>query len=506
MLATSALEVDSFNNTTSRPESINISPDASENVLKILLMGVSCLGLITNSMIVIVLSQLRGSHPVGGGERSARVNLLGLAIADFCICLSTLPLIYSKRTYKRNDFMLYYTLFGPGLVSVFLTVSAWMVVLVSILRYLAVFWPLKSRFYLRCKSVFHVILSIYLVAFIFNLPLFLRYNYEEIAPFGEEALASDGAKIVLIVDRMYPYSEVLKDIYNIVHIICTNVGPFIVVLVTNISVIVACKRSENIRENFGREELKLAGRPISTSVSTPHKQPLESSQSQQPSNTVPSLVITRKRKVPHRHSLRPRAFHRVTPLLLAVIFAFLLLSTPFGIVQFVCLKLIDKIADQINENRQLVKQYLTLNRLLEWTNFLQVFGCAVNFFLYFVVSRTFRQTTRRTLRRIKERLRRRRGFYHSCAYMCSVCCCDCKRSRKNDAYIVRVCHPVECRRHQQRPFLTNPCDPMRLYLGRNQLQRCPDEQTKNRTSSNEPANRMGKGSERLELKSIEDEN
>ncbi|KAL5108275.1 hypothetical protein TcWFU_010384 [Taenia crassiceps] len=168
--------VDFTSNDTS-PEPAGVSFDTSKNVVKILLTAVACLGLVTNCMIVIVLTQLRGSHPVGGGERSARFNLLGLAIADFCICLSTLPLIYSKRTYKRSDIMLYYTLFGPGLVSTFLTVSAWMVVLVSILR-----------------SVICAIVSIYLAAFIFNFPLFLQYDYEEIDPFEHETPITSDVK------------------------------------------------------------------------------------------------------------------------------------------------------------------------------------------------------------------------------------------------------------------------------------------------------------------------
>ncbi|KAL5968526.1 Sex peptide receptor [Taenia solium] len=485
------------NNTS--PEPAGVCYDTSKNVVKILLTAVACLGLVTNCMIVIVLTQLRGSHPVGGGERSARFNLLGLAIADFCICLSTLPLIYSKRTYKRSDIMLYYTLFGPGLVSTFLTVSAWMVVLVSILRYLAVCWPLKSRFYLRCRSVICAIVSIYLAAFIFNFPLFLQYDYEEIDPFENETPIIGDVKFVHIVDRIYPHSDLLKDIYNIAHIICTNVGPFIAVLVTNISVIVACKRSEIICENFeNAEQLKLTRPQTSSSVSTPNNRHAESSHLQNVFNAQPPSSISQQRIVPRCHNLRPRALHRVTPLLLAVIFAFLLLSTPFGIVQFVCLKLIDKIGHRISENNQLLQQYFILNRLLEWTNFLQVFGCAVNFFLYFMVSQTFRRTTRRTFRRILQRFRRRRGLSHLCAYIFSVCCCEERRSCKNEAYIVRVYSPIECRNHQRHK---RPAEPSPLYHERNLLSPHLDlqQQLRPKPESSDSANLATKEAEQIEL-------
>ena len=458
-----SLNISAYNATSE--ELMSVFADTSKNVVKILMVAVACLGLITNCMIVIVLSQLRGSHPVGGGERSARFNLLGLAIADFCICLSTLPLIYSKREYKKSDLMLYYTLFGPGLVSTFLTVSAWMVVLVSILRYLAVCWPLKSRYYLRSRSVVYAIVSIYLAAFIFNFPLFLRYDYEVVQFEDDEMPPGEDVKFVHIIDRIYPHSELLKDIYNIAHIFCTNVGPFIAVLVTNISVIVACKRSEIICEDFEKAEKAKVARPAtSSSVSSPNNLPAESSQVQYACNAQTKSPVSRNRTVTRCNKLRPRALHRVTPLLLAVIFAFLLLSTPFGIVQFVCLKMIDQIGQRISDDRRLIQQYFILNRLLEWTNFLQVFGCAVNFFLYFMVSQTFRRTTRRTFRRILQRFRRRKGLSHLCAYICTVCCCEERRSCKNEAYIVRVYSPIECKDYQRRK---RHIEPMPLYKDRN---------------------------------------
>lgn len=430
-----------FTNITNQ---FDLPPD--KQFLKILLVFISSLGLLTNSMIVIVLSQLRGHHSVGGGgERSARVNLLGLAIADFCTCLSTLPLIYSKRTFKNNDPMLYYTLFGPGLVSTFLTVSAWSVVLVSILRYIAVRWPLQSRFFLRCRSVVNIMVTIYLAALVFNLPLFLRYTYEE-ASFGDESNSSE-TSFVHIVDWTFYNSEILKDVYNIAHIICTNVGPFIATLVTNVSLIVACRQSEKLRLQFQNETPVVPGKNNHLEYTS------EPSQSQPPSsqNTTRNRFQTQN---PSRcQSLRPRALHRITPLLLAVIFTFLLLSTPFGIVQFVCLKLIDRIGSRIHEGKALLQQYLILNTVLEWTNLLQVFGSAVNFFLYFMVSRTFRRITKRMLTRVLQRCGQRRGLNHLFAYVCSACCCNDNNSCKTGSYIVRVYSPVGYREHARQPVI-----------------------------------------------------
>ncbi|KAM3174042.1 hypothetical protein ACTXT7_011338 [Hymenolepis weldensis] len=432
---------------------LSLTDSGEEDIVNKLHVAVAALGLVTNSMVVIVLTQLRGPHPIGGGERSARCNLLGLAVADFCICLSSLPLVYSKRAYRRGDIMFYYTLFGPGLASTFLTVSAWMVVLVSILRYLAICWPLKSRFYLRTKSVIYAIITIYLAAFIFNFPIFFQYDY----------IVIPDTEYVHIVDRIYPH--LFKDIYAVAYTICTNVGPFIAVLVTNISVIVACKKSQIICENFeSAENVKYARPPTSSSVSTPNNLPAETSNANPTCNVFSTASGSRQRIGTRGHNLRPRALHRVTPLLLAVIFAFLLLSTPFGIIHFICLKLIENIGPQIIKNKQLLQRYHTLNRLLQLTNFFQVFGCAMNFFLYFVVSQTFRRTTKRTMRRVFQRFRRRRGLRHLCAYVYSACCCEERRSCKNEAYIVRVYSPIECRGHQRR---RRPVKPMPVYQERN---------------------------------------
>lgn len=427
-------------NNTNETKSTPSGP--TTNALHILMLFVSCLGVFTNALIVIVLSQLRGSHSLGGGERSARMNLLGLAIADFCICLSTLPLIFSKRSFEDFNFLLYYTIFGPGLVSCFLTVSAWMVVLLSLLRYLAVCWPIKSRFYLRCNSVVNVIICIYVVAFIFNLPYFLRYTYEEI----ELPSVNNGTPKIIahIIDRNYAGSDLLKDIYSIAHIICTNVGPFISVLLSNISVIVACRRSEIIRLR-----LEHAQQEVVTDGKWTSRQRYRESSSH--NHIVPMSTASRS-KVVRCNSLRPRALHRVTPLLLTVIFAFLILSTPFGIVQFVCLKLISQIGSKLRNNKNLLPQYRSLSTTLDWTNFLQVFGCAVNFFLYFMVSTTFRKITKRTFSRILRRCGQRNGLSHFAACIFSGCFCKKAHSDKNEDYIVRIYSPVRFKTDTKKPF------------------------------------------------------
>ncbi|VDN98344.1 unnamed protein product [Rodentolepis nana] len=444
---------DSLDTFPEQSANFSLTESGEEDIVNKLHVAVAALGLVTNSMVVIVLTQLHRSHPIGGGERSARCNLLGLAVADFCICLSSLPLVYSKRVYRRSDVMFYYTLFGPGLASTFLTVSSWMVVLVSILRYLAICWPLKSRFYLRTKSVIYAIIIIYLAAFIFNFPIFFQYDY----------IVVPDTEYVHIVDRIYPHF--FKDIYAVTYTICTNVGPFIAVLVTNISVIVACKKSQIICENFeAAKHRDYTHPPTSSSGSTPNNVPAESSNGNPTCNVFSTSSGSRQRVRIRSHNLRPRALHRVTPLLLAVIFAFLLLSTPFGIIHFICLKLIENIGPQIIKNTQLLQRYHTLNRLLQITNFFQVFACAMNFFLYFVVSQTFRRTTKRTMRRFFQRFRRRRGLKHLCACMYSGCCCKERRPCKNEACIVRVYSPIECRNHHRR---RRHVIPMPIYQERN---------------------------------------
>ncbi|VDP77659.1 unnamed protein product [Echinostoma caproni] len=455
---------------TGTNQSSSGSTDGSNAFRPILLMLIACVGLIGNTLNLIVLRSYHTTQITHGGECTARVNLLGLALADFLVCLTSLPLGYVKRRHESFSFMLFYTIVGPGLVTYFLSVSIWMVLLMSVARYLAVCRPLTSRAWLTSRHMFRVILLIYVFGILFHIPSFLMFTYDEELDWftarSTKCLQSNQTMtehtkhactqptVLVVYERPFWRSETVDVTHHVIHILFTNIAPFIGVVISNIAVIRACRRSDQCRRMGVVVHDKSGSHRSRTSGSSPsHKFMLKANR---PPNGVPREPYPLR--VPgtpttggfwFNHTGRAiscrlpasaytqtastmirypgTATNRVTPLLLAVIVAFLLFTAPFGIVHFVCLRLMRNLGVRVRDNRQARRLYMALNLTVEWTNVVQLFSCASNFFLYFLVSTIFRRTTRRTFRRMYRYIR------NAHTYCCSLLSSRC-RSNDSDVW------------------------------------------------------------------------
>ncbi|TPP67226.1 putative rhodopsin orphan GPCR [Fasciola gigantica] len=396
-----------------------------------LLMLIACIGLIGNLLNLIVLRSYHTTQITHGGECTARVNLLGLALADFFVCLTSLPLGYVKRSHESVTFMLLYTIVGPGLVTYFLAVSVWMVLLMSVVRYVAVCRPLTSRAWLTSRHMCHVIVMIYALGFLFHIPSFSMYTYDEEQEWSvvdsvqcdlSNVTSYSGPKscahptVLVVYERPFWRSETVDVTHHVIHILFTNIAPFIGVVVSNIAVIRACHRSDQCRREGHVSKPTVTGRSSHIKSSPSHRVVLKTNLPTEGVHSDPLVPGTpRPMAAWSVHNMRsipgpfatsvtnrypPTATNRVTPLLLAVIVAFLLFTAPFGIVHFVCLRLMRKLGVRVRDNKQARRLYMALNSTVEWTNVVQLFSCASNFFLYFLVSTIFRRTTRRTCRHV----------------------------------------------------------------------------------------------------------
>ncbi|GAA35119.1 cholecystokinin receptor type A [Clonorchis sinensis] len=418
------------------PEVLNISHseppvNVQQTVIAVSSSLIACVGLVGNALNFFVLQAYHTSLISYGGECTARVNLLGLAIADFFLCLITLPLSFAKREYKSKSFMLFYTLVGPGLATYFLTVSVWMVLLMSIVRYWAVCRPLTSRTWLTQLHMLRVIVILYVSGLLFHIPALIRLRYEEdcgsvsdtgllatnsSAPCGDLPQPTFTTYVIYEKD-LWP-NQTVKLIYHTVEIFLTNIGPLVGVVLSNLAVIRACKRSDACRRSFAESSQQFHNKNgIASSVATEpayvptarahplYKRAITATRDQ--IYTTPGVFVFSP-TIPFRQSLHRynnRATNRVTPLLLTVIFAFLLFIAPFGIVHLVCVQVMRDMGERVRDDPEARSLYAALNLTVQWTNVVQLLGCALNFFLYFLVSTTFRRTTKRTFKKFYNRLR-----------------------------------------------------------------------------------------------------
>ena len=213
----------------------------------IVLPIIFAVGIIGNILNIIVLSKSRFRHALDEIEKSAVTGLVSLAVSDLIFCfLGALTPLLSFSLYHGGDdktktwmdvAALYYNTYKGPLMNVFLLSSTWLIVAVSLERYVAVCYPFHARWLIRIKRTVIIDSSIYGVAIIFNLPAFLKYKiYKYTCPNGSSSY------VVLVNEKLLRDGTVLE-IYRISWAIFGTFVPLIVLACCNIRLLWALYKS-----------------------------------------------------------------------------------------------------------------------------------------------------------------------------------------------------------------------------------------------------------------------
>ena len=78
--------------------------------------------------------------------------------------------------------LLTYRVYSTAVINVFIMISTWLTVAMSLERYLAICHPLRQDLYLTTRRIKIVIVLTYILSFIFNIPVLWRYEVQDICP------------------------------------------------------------------------------------------------------------------------------------------------------------------------------------------------------------------------------------------------------------------------------------------------------------------------------------
>ena len=141
---------------------------------------ISFLGIVGNVFNLLVLTRRRMLSSMDRLEKSATYGLIALAVSDMIFCVTVFPhaFIYEESYIVdgSHHFFLYYKLYGIGLVNLFLMISTWLIVTMSINRYIVVVYPLHARSTLSTFRTVLIIILVYIISTILTLPFFLHHK------------------------------------------------------------------------------------------------------------------------------------------------------------------------------------------------------------------------------------------------------------------------------------------------------------------------------------------
>ena len=139
---------------------------------------ISVIGIVGNILNLILLTRRRLLSSMESLERSATYGLVALALSDMIFCLAIFPHMFiTNRTFGNtwiNAMELYYRVYGIGFINLFVMVSTWLIMVISVTRYLVVIRPILMRSSLNGTKTVLSIVIVFAVSVLISLPQFMH--------------------------------------------------------------------------------------------------------------------------------------------------------------------------------------------------------------------------------------------------------------------------------------------------------------------------------------------
>ena len=322
-----------MSNMTQNVNKSNTDMDYSklQSVIQIL-VGIICGVGITGNGLNFYLMIQRTSKSGIRRERGVYIGFACLALSDILFCIFTIPRMFisaNKAVFNTYSFSLVYQQFGDACLDVFVLCSTWITVYLGISRTLIVCDPLRKRGAFCMKGRWTLAISILTLcaSFIFDIPAFMTFEHTY---FNFEHKSG-----YLLMSRSFVQGPIMT-VHNWFRFVFGYVVPFLIMLVCNICLVVTLRKSDKAR--------------ASLTAST--------------------------------GSSKRRVSNRITPTLVAIILAYLILMTPSEILDFIFDAL------QIQHKASVYKVVRPFANLLQTTNF------AINFALHIGINTVCRKAVR----------------------------------------------------------------------------------------------------------------
>ena len=261
-------------------------------------------------------------------EKSAQLGLIALAVSDMLYCITAIPDAFisnSQTVFHGRSFWLYVQLYGPYLQNVFMNTSTWLTVLMATGRYAAICRPLHARYLVEIKGTRIAVAMIFIIWILLEMPMLWTYSVLTLN------CPPDTSAFYILDHGFYARHNVFKTVFMWLWSIFGYFIPVVILIYCNAHLIAALKASYKMRKLY------------------------------------------------RVHSKATEQGAYITPTLITIVCAFLVLVSPSEIIHFYYYTI----------KQDSVEAF---NMAIVVTNVLQTLNFSLNFLLYCVVNVHFRDT------------------------------------------------------------------------------------------------------------------
>nr|XP_022338181.1 FMRFamide receptor-like [Crassostrea virginica]XP_022338182.1 FMRFamide receptor-like [Crassostrea virginica]XP_022338183.1 FMRFamide receptor-like [Crassostrea virginica]XP_022338184.1 FMRFamide receptor-like [Crassostrea virginica]XP_022338185.1 FMRFamide receptor-like [Crassostrea virginica] len=167
-------------------------------------------GIVGNILNLTILTRRKLRRSLRTVEQAANLCLIALALSDFMFCLFAFPTTFlPSEHYTEKGFILYYGMYSPAIINVFILTSTWLTVTMATERYFAICHPLNQTLLMTMKRTKLIIVIVYMLSVLFNVPVLWRNQVVqrvinnstvvytlEIIPLGQDKIADTTYRLV----------------------------------------------------------------------------------------------------------------------------------------------------------------------------------------------------------------------------------------------------------------------------------------------------------------------
>ena len=208
--------------------------------------GLCLFGIIGNIINLIVLTRVRFYKTESRNERGANTGLVCLAISDMLFCISVFPTAFTDHgqvVFPDKSFLLYYQVYGTGVVTTFILTSTWITVTLAVLRYVTISHPMATIAICNPCSVKIIYFCVCLVAVIINSPKYLQYQISDIG-------YTDNRSLYFIDIGIMDGQNRLSQAFQGIHFTIFIALPALILVFCNCSLVWALHLSIKVRKQY----------------------------------------------------------------------------------------------------------------------------------------------------------------------------------------------------------------------------------------------------------------
>ncbi|XP_041376271.1 putative G-protein coupled receptor F59B2.13 [Gigantopelta aegis] len=217
------------------------------------LPSICLFGMVGNILNLTILTRRKLQKSFKTLEMAANYCLVALAVSDLMFCVFAFPTTFlpSDDTYRKDEFILQYRIYGAAIINVFIMCSTWLTVAMSLERYLAICYPLRQDLYLTTRRIKIVIIITYIFSFLFNIPVLWRYEVYQLCSASNTSVSG-------VMPFQVPLwnSHRLDMAYRIVWALLGNFVPLILLFWFNVCLCLQIYRSYKMRQQFKHDRRK----------------------------------------------------------------------------------------------------------------------------------------------------------------------------------------------------------------------------------------------------------